>query len=302
MNRHPLPVIALLFAMLFWGSSFIALKIAFTTHDPMQVIFWRMAIATLLFLPLLPRFLKIRIKTGDVKLLGLMTLFEPCLYFIFEAKALEQTTASQAGMITAILPLLVAVGAALWLKEPVTRQNIVGFLLAIAGAWWLSLSGESSETAPNPQWGNFLEFLAMLCAAGYILTLKRLTARYSPLFLTALQALAGTLFFLPALFITPTPAEEAFNLTALLAVLYLGSIVTVGAYGLYNYGVSKIPVSQASAYINLIPVFAVLLGFLILGESFTQPQILASLLVFIGVITSQWGSQVQRKAKRLIRF
>jgi len=40
--------------MLFWGSSFIALKIAFAAHDPMQVIFWRMAIGSLLFLPLLP--------------------------------------------------------------------------------------------------------------------------------------------------------------------------------------------------------------------------------------------------------
>jgi len=296
MEQRLLPVFALLFAMLFWGSSFIALKIAFAAHDPMQVIFWRMAIGTLLFLPLLPRFLKIRIRVQDLKYLGLMTLFEPCLYFSFEAKALEYTTASQAGMITAILPMLVAVVAGFWLKEHITRSNMLGFLLAIVGALWLSLGGESSEMAPNPQWGNFLEFLAMVCAAGYILTLKRLTERYSPLFLTALQAFVGTLFFLPSLFVAPERAEAGFSLPALLAVLYLGSIVTVGAYGLYNYGVSRIPVSQASAYINLIPVFAVVLGFIVLGESFTQSQLLASLLVITGVITSQWGGRLLRTA------
>jgi len=49
-----------------------------------------------------------------------------------------------------------------------------------------------------------------------------------------------------------------------------------------------------SSYINLIPVFAVVLGFIVLGESFTRSQLLASLLVIIGVITSQWGERLLR--------
>ncbi|MBT8329347.1 MAG: DMT family transporter, partial [Desulfofustis sp.] len=72
-----------------------------------------------------------------------------------------------------------------------------------------------------------------------------------------------------------------------LAVIYLGSFVTLGAYLLYNYGVSKIPASQASAFVNLIPVFAVILGFLILGERFTPIQFVASALVLLGVFISQ---------------
>lgn len=76
-----------------------------------------------------------------------------------------------------------------------------------------------------------------------------------------------------------------------LALIYLGTLVTFIAYGLYNFGVSRIPVSQASAYINLIPVFAVILGFTILGERFTNQQYLATLVVFTGVVVSQWGSR-----------
>jgi drug/metabolite transporter (DMT)-like permease len=191
--------------------------------------------------------------------------------------------------VTATLPLMVAVIAALWLKERVTRANIAGFLLAIAGVWWLSVSGEANEHAPNPMLGNFLELIAMICATGYIITLKRLTDRYTPLFLTAMQAVIGAIFFLPALFIFPAP-ETVPQLTgaASLAVLYLGTVVTILAYGLYNYGVSRIPVSQASAYINLIPVFSLILGFTVLGERFTLPQLLASAVVFSGVVISQW--------------
>ena len=78
-----------------------------------------------------------------------------------------------------------------------------------------------------------------------------------------------------------------------LAVVYLGSFVTLGAYLCYNYGVSKIPASQASAFVNLIPVFTVILGFAILGERFSVWQYAASVLVLAGVFLSQ------RRARRL---
>jgi len=72
-----------------------------------------------------------------------------------------------------------------------------------------------------------------------------------------------------------------------LAIFYLGSAATLGAYGCYNYGVSQIPASQATAFINLIPVFTLIMSGLILGEQFTGVQYLASGLVFAGVILSQ---------------
>ena len=65
-----------------------------------------------------------------------MAICEPCLYFLFEARALQLTSASQAGMITAMLPLLVAILAWGWLKERISRQTLLGFMLAI-GPYWL---------------------------------------------------------------------------------------------------------------------------------------------------------------------
>jgi drug/metabolite transporter (DMT)-like permease len=288
-QRPLLPQISLLIAMLLWSSSFVALKIAFQGYHPMQVIFGRMLVASLCFLLFIPSFRHIKWRRQDFKYLLIMAICEPCLYFIFEAKALENTSAAQAGMITAMLPLLVAILAWVFLGERVSRQTLAGFSLAIAGACWLSLSSETSEMAPNPLLGNLCEFLAMVCAAGYTVSLKHLTNNYPPLFLTAFQAFLGSLFFFPFLLVPAIGFPEQWISTPALAVIYLGTFITLGAYGLYNFGVSKVPASQAAAFVNLIPVFSVLLGMTILGEHLTTGQFLASGLVFVGVYISRGG-------------
>lgn len=287
-----LPFFSLVTAMILWASSFIALKIAFQGYHPMIVIFGRMVVGSICFLVFYRQLRHTVIKREDVKYLLFMAVCEPCIYFIFEAKALELTSASQAGLITAMLPLMVALGATVFLKERISRQTVVGFLIAISGACWLSLAGEKSVSAPNPLLGNFLEFLAMVAATGYTLSLKHLSARYSALFLTAVQTWVGALFFSLFLIHPDISLPRVWYPTPALAVLYLGSFVTLGAYLFYNYGVSKIPASQASAFVNLIPVFAVILGFIILGERFVPSQYVASLVVLVGVFISQ--RRVQR--------
>lgn len=288
-QRSLLPQISLLFAMLLWSSSFVALKIAFQGYHPMQVIFGRMLVASLCFLLFIPSFRQIKWRRRDFKYLLTMAICEPCLYFIFEAKALENTSAAQAGMITAMLPLLVAILAWVFLGERVSRQTLVGFSLAIAGACWLSLSSETTEMAPNPLLGNLCEFLAMVCAAGYTVSLKHLTSNYPPLFLTAFQAFLGSLFFFPFLLVPAIGFPTQWFSTPALSVVYLGTFITLGAYGLYNFGVSKVPASKAAAFVNLIPVFSVLLGMAILGEHLTTGQWLAAGLVFVGVYISRGG-------------
>jgi drug/metabolite transporter (DMT)-like permease len=279
------PTLALLGATLLWASSFIALKIAFVAYDPMVVIFGRMLVATLCFLVIAKRFARAldNYRPGDLRLILLMGFCEPCLYFIFEAKAVENTTASQAGIITAMLPLLVMLTAPFTLREKVNRQTWAGALLAVSGVVWLTLASSPAENAPNPMLGNFLEFMAMVCATGYTIVLKSLTARYSPIFLTASQAFIGCIFFLPLIFLPNTRPIEGFHSSSALAIVYLGGCVTIGAYGLYNYAVKQTKVSQAASFINLIPVFSVLLGWLILGETFTFFQIVAALLIMAGV-------------------
>lgn len=284
-------MLCLVVAMALWGSSFIALKLAFSELPPLWVIFARMALGSLVFLLTWRWRGRLDYRAGDWKYLLGLAVCEPCLYFVFEAMALQNTSAAQAGMITALLPLLVAVGAFVFLREQISRASWAGFGLAVVGAVWLSVGGVADAHGPAPLLGNFFEFLAMLCAMGYTLTLKFLSERYSAFLLTAMQAFVGALFFLPlALWSAPLPT--AISAQGLGAVVYLGLVVTVGAYGLYNFAVSRLPASQASAFVNLIPLFTLLFAVVLLGERLTGQQVFGALLVFAGVALSQWRSRV----------
>jgi len=284
----PVPVIALLAAMLLWSSSFIALKFAFRTYDPLVVIFGRMFIATLCFLVVAKRITNsLQYRKGDYKPLVFMAICEPCLYFLFEAQAVVNTSAAQAGIITAILPIMVMIAAALFLQEKCGVKAWSGAMLAVAGVCWLTLASSPSADAPHPVLGNFLELLAMVCATGYTISLKALTTRYSPWLLTAVQAGVGSIFYFPLLFLPTTELPTTFHPAATLAVIYLGSFITIGAYGLYNYGVKYVDASRAAAFVNLIPVFSVILAWLLLGETFTAGQSCAALLIIGGVYLSQ---------------
>lgn len=290
-----LPVLALCIASLLWASSFVALKIAFDYYDPLVVIFGRMAVATLCFSFFWKNFKNVNYQPGDWKPLVFMAVCEPGLYFVFEALALENTQASQAGMIVAMLPLMMAVAAHFLLGEIISRRTLAGFGLAVVGAGLLSVGAVKTAGAPNPIFGNCMELLAMVCATGYMITLKRLCARYSPWFLTAVQAVVGSLFFLPLQFLPTTAAPTGFHATGLWAIIYLGAVISIGAYGLYNYGTSKIPAHQASAFTNLIPVLTLGMGWLILGETLTWLQYVASVIVLLGVVLSQ-GRKSKKKS------
>ena len=278
---------ALFTAMVLWATSFVALKIAFRGYDPMFVMFARQAVAALLFLPVFAHLRsRMTVRRSDIPWIILMAVFEPCFYFVFEAEALRRTSASQAGMITSILPLTVAIAAYFLLKERLTKYNVAGFLIAVTGACMLSVFSESDSAAPNPTFGNFLEFLAMCCATGYTITLKKLSSRYDPFYLTAIQCFVGSVFFFPIMLAVgglPSSLEPA----SAGAIVYLGAVVSMGAYGLYNYGVSKVDASRGAAFVNLIPVFTLIAARIVLGDRMNAIQWAACLLVFTGVYLSE---------------
>jgi len=280
--------LALLSAMIIWSTSFIALKVTFRTYDTMFVIWGRQAIASVMFLFVIKKLWKrCTYRKGDYRLLLMMAIFEPCLYFIFEAMAITNTTASQAGILTSTLPILVAVAAFFTLKEKTTPLTWLGFATAVAGAALLSIYSEVTESAPNPILGNFLEFCAMICATGYTISLKSLSRRYNPFFLTAIQCFIGAVFFLPLIFIGGRGFPTEFVLIPAAGIFYLGVFVTIGGYGLYSVGVGRVNATTATAFVNLIPVFTMFFGWLLLGEKMNLMQYCGCGMIFTGVYLSQ---------------
>ena len=284
-----LPVLALLAAVFLWGTSFAAMKTAVGRMDPLSVMWARMAVASLILAPFAFRLRPRNYRSGDWKLLLPMVLLQPCLYFLLESNALRLTTSAQAGVISATVPLLVAFGAASMLREKVTSRQVSGLVFSLLGVVALTAAGRPDEQAANPVLGNVLEFGAMLCAAGYMLLLKHLSPRYNPWTLTGLQTLAGVIFFLPGAPGVLAPGAVDLLSAHGLTLLYLGAFVTLGAFGLYNWGISQVPAARASAFINLIPVMALILGWSMLGEALNGVQMFAAVAVIAGVYVSQRG-------------
>jgi drug/metabolite transporter (DMT)-like permease len=281
-----LPHAAIIAAVVLWGGSFSAMKTAVASLDPWAMMWGRMLVASACLAPFLRGLAPRGYRAGDWRLLAPMVALMPCLYFYLESHALTLTTSAQAGVISASVPLLVAAGASLFLAEAVPRGAWAGLALSVGGVAWLTLAGAPAENAPNPMLGNLLEFGAMVSAAGYMLLVKRLSERYGSWTLTAMQTLTGLVFFAPGAWavLTALPTLPA---KVVLAVLYLGAGGSLGAFGLYNWGMARIEASRASAYINLVPVVALIMGWTMLGETLNPQQMLAALCVFAGVWLSQ---------------
>ena len=284
--KNMLPVLSILGAVFLWGSSFSAMRILLRDLSPFAVIFCRVFIAFIFIIPISGKMFPRSYRKGDWKILLPMVLFQPCLYFLFESRALTLTTSSQAGIISACLPLMVAVAAYFFLAESMNPKIIVGLVLSILGVVMLTLFQSRQAFAPHPIVGNMLEMGAMASACGNMILVKKLSSRYNTWSLTGMQICAGTLFFLPGIKSILAADPSIWTFEVFLLLFYLGVCVSFLSFGLYNWGISKIEASRASIFINLIPVTAVLLGWLVLGETLNPKQMVAAVIVISGVFIS----------------
>jgi drug/metabolite transporter (DMT)-like permease len=284
-----LPLVLLGGAVLFWGTSFAAIKVALESFSPMTVIWLRMVVAALVFAPFWARIPKPDYRKGDWKLLGLASLCIPCLYYLLEGFAVQLTTSSQAGVISAVVPLLVAGGAWLLFRERLGIRGAVAIGLSLVGVAVLSFAAPAQQSAPNPALGNTLELLAMVSAAGSMLTIKHLSSRYDPWLLTGMQAVVGAVFFAPMALVSNPATWLAAPPVAWACIVYLGTFVSLLAFGLYNSALKAMPASRAALSINLVPAVALLAGWVVLGESLNAVQFAACALVVGAVVYGETG-------------
>ena len=276
--------------MLFWGVSFMATKTALTRgFSPMTVVWLRMVVALLVLVPFWRRLPNPDYRRGDIGWLALVCLLQPGLYYLCENYAIGLTTSSQAGVISAIVPLLVAAGAFLFLREHILARTIGGVALSIGGVVALSLGAAAGAHAPNPALGNALEVVAMASAAGAMIALKHLITRYDPWLLTGIQAVAGVVLFLPGALASNPRTWTSVPASGWIAVAYLGAFVSLGAFGLYAMALRRLPASRAAIAINAVPLVALLTGWLVLGESLGVLQAAGCVAIAAGVALGQSG-------------
>jgi len=276
-------------AVIIWAASFIAMKVAVSELGAFPTIFLRMLLAVAVLVFFLPRVRreKDQFQPGDGWLLLGLILCEPCLYFVFEGMALTLTSASEAGMITALHPFMVTLAAFYFLKETINHRMIIGGLCAVAGAILLSLTGEDSTAGENHMLGNFLEFIAIGFATAYSILARKLSQRYSPVFLTSLQAIFGCIFFMPLALLFNSGIPANVSPEAIFSILFLAWGVNVLAFILYNASLKAMPASQVGMWMNLLPLATLFFGWTLLDEQLTNWQLGAVALVLGGLVYSQ---------------
>jgi DME family drug/metabolite transporter len=192
---------------------------------------------------------------------GAMAAYQVCYFWAVPRTGVALT----ALLAICSAPLIIALGAALFLRERLSAPARVALLLAVAGTALLLAGPRSLDRLPDGfVLGSLSALGAGLSYAVYALTAKGLLARAAPL------PLAAATFTLATVLLTPVLLLERDVVGQLTAgwplLLYLGLVPTAVAYLLFSAGLKRVPATAAGIATLLEPLTASILGVLAFGE------------------------------------
>lgn len=280
-SRYYLSAVAAIF---FWGSSFVATKLAYASFGPLTVCFLRFALSLLILkLVRIIRKDNKKLEKQDVPVLLATGLLGISVYYACENYALTLTSASAASLISGAYPAITALIGALFYHVHVTKKQAAGIALAMAGIVILTSGGSFSGS--NVRLGNAILIFDGFLWAFYNFLIPHIRPAYSVLSITYYQTLLALPFLIPGLFLEGH-ASMTITPSAIWALLYLAIGCSVLAYLLYNFSLRGISPSAAAAIMNLMPVFGLLLSAIILNESITPASAAGGVIVILGVLLS----------------
>lgn len=289
--RRFFPYLAgLIFSSIF-GFSFLFTKEGLELMTPFQLLGFRFALAFIsLSILRIAGIINIDLKGKNIKLLMLLAVFQPGIYFVFETIGMIYTTSSEAGIMIALIPIAVTILAAVFLKEKTSLIQIAFVLLSVGGVFFIILNKGGSAIEGN-LFGIFLLAVAVLAAAFYNIISRKLSLQFRPIEITYFMMGFGALAFnLTALYQRSFNLSGYFNVLSetkvIITIIYLGIFSSVIAFFMMNYTLSKINAAQAAVFANFTTVVSILAGVFIRNESFYKFQIIGAVLIIVGV----WGT------------
>lgn len=218
-------------------------------------------------------------------------------FFLFLGSALQQagmeyTTAGNAGFITSLYVVLIPIILFLFWGEKPHWIFILAVALAMTGAFLLSTGGQFTAV----RLGDLLEIVGALFWAFHVIILGKYASRFESMTLSVGQlAVCGSLNLVLGGVVEPMPV---FDGSLLFAIGYT-AIFSIGlCYTLQIWAQKHSPPADAALIIGLESVFAVLSGWLILGERLSAIQILGCVMIFAAVILSQFKEWTSGKMDR----
>lgn len=276
-------VVAVVVAALIWSTSYAVTKVTLAQIPPLTIGALRFCAAALILAVVVharrdrrPPTVRQRLVIGAAGLLGIAA------YFAAENFGVDLATASDATLIVASYPIITLALEVILRRATLSMIRLTGMLIAVAGVW-LVVRGGADRDLGNRLWGDALLILGGLIWTGYNLVAQRDTSGASPMVVTYYQTLAGALGFL-AMSLFETDRWAWPSPTDLGRVLFLAGPCSVAAFGLYNYGLRRLPSSVAVNLLNIVPVAGLVWAALLTGESVGAQQIIGGAIVIAGVV------------------
>ena len=275
----------------FWAGSFIAGKLSVPFIPAFTLTFLRFFIATIIlyFIVKYKDKSNYKLTKKDIPIFlftGIIGMFG---YHIFFFTALKYTTAINSSLIGATNPIITTILCILFLKDKITYKRAIGITLSFIGVF-LTITNANLSTMHSLSLnkGDLIMLLAVFMWAAYSVFSKKVMHKFSPLILTFYSFLFCTAFLIPfVIYERPWTFINQVPYYSFLAVAYMSIFASVIGYLVQQMSIKQIGPSKSSIFINLLPIFSIVLSVTILKENISVVKLLTALLIITGVYICQ---------------
>ncbi|MBA2567905.1 MAG: DMT family transporter [Actinobacteria bacterium] len=272
---------AALVTIVLWASAFVGIRAAGDELSPGSLALGRLLVgsAALGVLMLIRREqLPGRRDLPGIVLCGVLWFG---IYNVLLNEAEQRVDAGTAAMLINVGPVLIALLAGLLLQEGFPRSLMAGIVVAFSGAAVIGLA--TSDQGVAASWGAVLCLLAALAYAGGVVAQKPLLARVSALQVTFLACTVGAVTCLPFAPALTRDVKEASG-SAISWMVYLGVAPTALAFTTWAYALKRTTAGRMGSTTYLVPPIAILMGWVILGETPQALSYVGGALCLAGVV------------------
>lgn len=268
---------------------------------PLTIAFGRIAVAFLVLLPIAYRsaWRSRHLFSRHWKPLLLMTVTGVAGFNTLIYTALQYTSATNVSVLEASIPAVTVLLSFWLLRERLQPLQWLGLLLSLCGALWVVTDGRLLNLA-DMAWnaGDAIMAVGAFSWAAYSIAVKRylhlFPAHGAVLVMTGISVLLLLPWVLAEWAVVGFPDVSAGQWSGL---VYLGVFPSVIALLLYNRAVAALGASQASVFLNFVPVFTMLGAYLLLNEAVTSMQIVGAMVVIVGVFFTTRNKQETIQAR-----